>query len=196
MSLKDILLPILLLSPLAARADSIFNFESTTAGTALPLTLTNAGLTATFTGSASVCGSGGAFSLLSGNIIIQSLCSSNAVSPLGGSFSQNLSSLKFDFATAGSVATVTVNLFENGVAAGTSMFTSTVDAKGNGEGLISVSGLFNSYTLTGTTFLAEDNFDAVVVSATATPEPSSFWFLGTGLLSVAGSIRRRFSSKA
>jgi hypothetical protein len=192
MRLHIIAAAVLFSAALSAHADSVFNFESTASGTALPLVLTSNGLTAVFNGSASVCSAasfGITFSLLSGNVLIQNLCSSNAVSPLGITFSQTLNSLSFDYATAQGSSPLTVTLFDGATQIGSEVFTPTlIDGFGNGEGLASITGTFTTVTLSDSRLLAIDNVDAV-----ATPEPSSFALLGTGLLGFAGIVRRRFS---
>lgn len=183
---------VLFSATLSARADAVYNFESTPSGTALPLALTSNGITANFTGSASVCTAaafGISFTLLSGNVLIQNLCSANSAGPIGIGFSQTLNSLSFDYATAQSSSPLTVTLFDGATQVGSEIFTPTlVDGFGNGEGVASITGIFTSVTLTDSHLLALDNFDAV-----ATPEPSSFAFLGTGLLGLAGVLRRRSS---
>lgn len=59
------------LAPAAAQAVT-FDFEDIAPGTVLPFTDTIGGLSATFTGSASVCASGGLFVSLTGNVEVQS----------------------------------------------------------------------------------------------------------------------------
>ena len=175
------------LVPVAAQA-TLFDFENVAAGTPLPFTIIENGLSATFTGAASVCASGGLFATLSGNVSIQEFCSANAqTGPLGISFSQDLSSASFDFATAGAAGTLTVQAFENGNLVSTSVFDTTVPAgQFSGEGFASVSGIFNSLTLTSASLLAIDN-----ISTPAVPEPISIALLGTGLASLAVMRRRR-----
>jgi hypothetical protein len=171
---------VLLASSLTARADSVFNFESTPTFTPLPLTLTSSGITATFTGSGAVCNVDGLFSTLSGNAIIQNLCLAGSGGPIGISFSQDLSSLSFDYATAGGPNTLTVDLFDAGALVGTDSFNSTDPAGyNNGEGLATLSGDFDQISLsTDGAVLALDNVDATPIT-TPTPEPNSLLLLGT-----------------
>ena len=182
----------------ASRADSLFTFESTPINTAIPLTLTNSGLSASFSGSASVCGSSGLFSGLSGNVLIQNLCSTNASGPISIALSGNVSALSFNFGTAGGPSTLSANLFENGSLVGSRTFVSTLPTGFfNGEGLASLSGTFNSVTLSlpAGNSLALDNFDAVV-APTAIPEPSTVIECLTGSVAFLGLARRRFRRSA
>jgi len=184
------------LLPAAAQAtlfnqSALFDFENIAAGTALPFSDTVNGLTATFTGSASVCNSGGLFVTLTGNVSIQELCSPNTqTGPLGISFSEDLSSVSFDFATAGVAGTLTAQAFENGNLVSTSVFGTTIPAGHfSGEGLASIAGMFNSLTLTSASLLAIDN-----ISTPAVPEPASIALLGMGLAGFV-LVRRRRKAK-
>jgi hypothetical protein len=189
------------LVPAAAQATlynqtAVFDFEDIAAGTPLPFSDTVNGLTATFTGSASVCAAGGLFVTLSGNVEIQDLCNNPAngdqSGPLGIAFSEDLSSVSLDFATAGVAGTLTVQAFENGNLVSTSVFDTTIPAGFfSGEGLASVAGMFNSLTLTSASLLAIDN-----ISTPAVPEPASIALLGTGLASLVLVLRRRKVDRA
>lgn len=179
-----------------ATADSIFTFETNSSGTTAPFTDTVGGLSATFTGQASVCNiTGLGFVTLSGNALIQDFCVTGQSGALSISFSANLSSISLDFATAGGAGTLTLNAFENGAAAGTSTFSSSVPSGGfDGEGLASFSGLFNSLTLTSSDLLALDNVDAALPSTTTgTPEPNSIKAAGLGVAFLLLLLYRRRS---
>jgi len=188
MRLPPIAVAVLLFSAaLSARADAVYDFESTPSGTALPITLTSNGLTATFSGSASVCSSAGLFTILSGNVVIQDLCAGGQSGALGMSFSQTLNSLSFDFATAVGNSPLTVNLFEGATLVGTDTFTPTVNnGSDDFQGVATITGNFNSVRLSDADLLAFDNVDAV-----PTPEPGSLALLGSGFLGLAGIVRRR-----
>ena len=180
-----------------ARGSSIFNFTSVNPQTPLPLTVTNNGVSATFTGSASVCSANLGFQGLSLKPLIQNYCSTNAEGPIGVGFSQNLSSLRFNFGLSNlNPSSVTVSLFENGVADGTYLFPVSVPAGNHtfDEGLISVTGVFNSISFSvpsGAGDMAADNFVADTVAAT--PEPSTLVLLGSGMFGAAMASQRRSS---
>jgi hypothetical protein len=183
------------LVPAPAQA-TLFDFENIALGTTTTFTDKVGGLTATFTGSASVCSSGGQFVSLTGNIEAQELCTAgNQTGPLGISFSSDLSSVSFDFATVelvpGTPGALTVQAFENANLVATAVFNSTVPP-GNpgGEGLASIAGTFNRLVLTGDTsdtLLAIDNINTPAL----VPEPASIALLGTGLASLVLLRRRR-----
>jgi hypothetical protein len=187
------------LVPATAQA-TLFDFENIAVGTTTTFTDTVGGLTATFTGSASVCASGGLFVSLTGNVEAQELCTAgNQTGPLGISFSSDQSSVSFDFATVelvpGTPGAVTVQAFENANLVATSVFSSTVPP-GNpaGEGLASIAGTFNRLVVTGDTsdtLLAIDN-----IITPAVPEPASIALLGTGLAGLLLGRRRREFKRA
>lgn len=192
-------LALLAAAPLA-HADSMFTFSGVPKNTELPVTRTVKGITATFSGSASVCGSGGIFDSLKGHVIAQGLCNpvgTDQSGPISIDFSENLSKLSFDYATAGGPSTITVDLFENGSLVGSDNFTSTLaDSYLNYEGLAKIKGaIFDAVTISDAdTFLAIDNVKAHAAASTAvTPEPSSLVLLATGALGMAGVVRRRLA---
>ena len=162
------------LAPAAAHATlfngtALFDFENIAPNTPLPFSDTVNGLTATFTGNASVCPVGGLFATLTGNAVVQEFCAAgDQTGPLGISFSEDLSSVSFDFATAGAASTLTVQAFESGNLVSTSIFDTTVPAGYfSGEGLASVAGVFDSLTLTSASLLAVDNINTPAVSEPA-----------------------------
>jgi hypothetical protein len=185
------------LAPAAAQAVT-FDFEANAQGTTTPFTDTVSGLSATFTGSASVCASGGLFVTLTGNVLIQEHCSPNdQTGSLGISFSSDLSSVSFDFATVelvpGTAGALTVQAFENTNLVTTTVVPSTVPpGHPGGEGVASVTATFDRLVLTGDTtdtLLAIDNINAAVPSQA--PEPTSIALLGAGLAGLVLVGRRR-----
>jgi hypothetical protein len=179
---------------LAAHADSTFNFESTAIGTALPFSITNNGLTAAFSGSGAVCASGSQLSSLYGNVLIQGYCDASGPGAIAIAFSQPLSSLSFDFATAGGANSIVVEEFSGGTELSTTGFNSTVPPSYyNGEGFVALSGNFDGVVITSLDYIALDNLDAVPTTAPM-PEPSSLALLGTSVIGAAGLLRRRLFS--
>jgi hypothetical protein len=188
------------LLPAAAHATlfngtAVFNFENIAARTPLPFTETINGLSATFTGNASICNSGGLFVTLSGNVSIQQFCGPNTeTGPLRISFSEDLSSVSFNFATVQGANSLTVEALENGTPVSTSTFNSSVPpGQFADEGFASLSELFNMLVLTGGSgaLLAIDN-----ISTPAVPEPASFALLGTCLAGLILVLQRRKIQRA
>jgi hypothetical protein len=185
------------LVPAAAHA-TLFDYENIALGTTTNFTDTVGGLSATFTGSASVCAAGGLFVTLAGHVEAQELCNNPAngaqTGPLGISFSSDQSSVSFDFATVelvpGTSGALTVQAFENANLVATSVFNSIVPpGHAGGEGLASITATFNRLMLTGDTsdtLLAIDN-----INTPAVPEPASIALLGASLVCLALVWRRR-----
>jgi hypothetical protein len=175
----------------SARGDAIYDFENITAGTATPFTDTVNGLSATFTGSASVCGSLGLFSSLTGNVLIQSLCGPSTESgPITIAFSSNLTRITFDFATSAGAFPITFSAFEDSNLVGSTSFPSSLPPGSfNGEGVGTFSGTFNRVVINNpTSLLALDNINA---ASTAVPEPAALALLGAGLLILTVPTRRK-----
>jgi hypothetical protein len=178
------------LAPATAQAVT-FDFEANTQFTTTPFTDTVGGLSATFTGEASVCGAIPQIPPpLTGNVLIQNLCVTGQSGPLGVSLSSDLSSASFDFATVVGAASLTVGAFENANLVSTSTFTSSVPSGFSvGEGLASVTGTFNRLVLTSASGLAIDNLNATPQVA-GVPEPASMSLLGAGLCALILARRR------
>ena len=181
------------LVPGAAQA-TLFDFENIAAGTPFPFSNTVNGLTANFSGQASVCNTGGIFVTLAGNTSIQQFCNNPANGDQTGSltigFSSDLSSVSFNFATLGGNSTITVQALENGSLVSTATFNASVPpGQLVDEGFASVFGTFNMLVLIGGggALLAIDNISAPA----ATPEPASFALLSTGLAGLVLARRRR-----
>lgn len=168
----------------STKADAIFTFETDPAGLAAPFSNTVNGLTATFSGSATVCSSAGLFTSLSGNVLIQSLCGpSTETGTLSISFSSSVNGVSLNYATAGGAGTLNLTAYQNATQVGTINFVSAVPSGFfNGEGIAAFSGIFNRVTLTGASLIALDNINASTV-----PEPSSLAVL-SGVLSLFGAF--------
>ncbi len=190
-----LILPLSLLVAVPASADAIFNFENVAVGTAAPFTSTVNGLTASFSGPATVCNVTPLnFATLSGNSLIQGFfpCSSLALGPISIGFSSNLSSISFNFATGSRpTAAMTLQAFENSALVGTTVFNSSAPPGNfpNGEGLAAFSGTFNNIVLSTAFTLAVDNINATTAT-TGVPEPASLSMLAAGGMILAGLARR------
>ena len=197
---------VILGSPALPARAALFDFESIAPGPTLvttPLSLTSAGLSAGFTGSA--LGDPGAFAVsynsTSGPLrLFQGLqdaflgsspaTSLDLSSPLTISFSAPVTSLSLNFALGIGAGTLTLTTS----AGGSATFAGTVPAGfAYGEGTASFTGAaFRSVTLrsSASTGLEVDNINATP-SAAAVPEPASVLLLVSVGLGAAGLRRRR-----
>jgi hypothetical protein len=120
-----------------------------------------------------------------------------AVTDAGGLF--NFDSLDLGiFSTAGGAADYTITGFLNGI----SVYTQTGSlSANNSETFLTLDGTHQSTSITSFTIALSgndlgvnvDNIDLNTVAAAATPEPSTLALFGTGILSLAGAARRKFS---
>lgn len=115
-----------------------------------------------------------------GNTSIQQFCNNPAsgdqTGPLTISFSSDLSSVSFNFATVGGDSTLTAEALENGNPVSTSTFNSGIPpGQLADEGFASITGTFNMLVLTGGggALLAIDN-----INTPAVPEPGGVALLG------------------
>jgi len=167
---------------------ALFTFEGLVTGLTTPFTDTVDGLSATFSGSASVCDAAGLFANLTGNVLIQGLCVGPQSGMLSITFSSDITNLSLAFANQAGPGTLTVTAFENVTQVGTGILNSSVPpGRFNGEGLGGISGTFNRVTLVGSTVLALDNVDA---TAAGVPEPSAAAMILGGIALIGAMARR------
>lgn len=157
-----------LVAPVVSRAESIYDFESLTEGSMLPLTVNVNGLTAYFTGGGAVCSSAGLsgamFMTLSGNALVQGLCTPASSRPMVMTFSQPLSKVSFAVAINGNTpAPVVVTFLLHGASVGSQTVTPAIPTNYDSpEAAVSYSGAtFDSVVVSSTSLLAIDNVDAV-----------------------------------
>ena len=133
----------------------------------LPLTVNVNGLTASFAGGGAVCSSAGLsgamFMTLTGNALVQGLCTPATSTPMSVTFSQPLSKVSFAVAINGNTpAPVVVSFLLHGVPVGTQTVNPVVPTNFDSpEAAVSYSGNFDSVVVASTSLLAIDNVDAV-----------------------------------
>jgi hypothetical protein len=180
----------------AGSMTAVFNFDNDTPGTSTTFTDTSNGISATFSSSADP---GGfviyptMFETLTGNVLGDPGPAGLDNLALDIAFSQDLSAIELDFATADffSPSPLTVNAYENGTLVGSNTFPGQfLPGFTFPEGEIAFSGSnFNQVVISTTaTDFAVDNIN--VAAASPAPEPSTDLLVGAGLL-VAGFLRRR-----
>lgn len=198
--LAKLFLPMVLLCA-AAKASTIFNFDGDGLGTSTTFTNTVDGLSATFSSSADP---GGfvvyptIFETLTGNVLGDPGPAFMDNINLAVNFSQNLSAIELNFATADFITAspFTLTAYENSVLVGSATSTGQfLPGFAFPEGEIAFAGgTFNQVVLSSTSpDFAVDNIN--VISAT-TPEPGTFALLAAGLfLSGISVVRRRKAAR-
>lgn len=178
---------------ITAPADTVFTFDTDSLGTATTFTDTVNGTSATFSSSADPGGFSvqpSFFDTLTGNVLGDPGPAGATDIALNVAFSQNLSALSFNFATADFVfpSPLDVNAYENGTLVG------TVESLGSfitgftfPEGKIAFNGAtFNSIQISS---LAPE-FAVDNIAVTPTPEPRQIVFLAAGLAAIVLFARR------
>jgi hypothetical protein len=185
----------------AANASTIFNFDSDTLGTSTTFTNTVDGLSATFSSSADPGGFvvyPSMFETLTGNVLGDPGPASVDNLDLDVSFSQDLSAIVLDFATADFItpSPFTITAYENSTVVGSSTSTGQfLSGFTFPEGEISFDGTFNKIVLSSTSpDFAIDNLNVI-----PTPEPGDVSLLVIGLflscLPFTAFLRRRKASR-
>jgi hypothetical protein len=185
----------------AANAAAIFNFDADNPGTSTTFTDTSDGLSATFSSSADPGGfviyQTSFFDNLTGNVLGDPGPAGQDNLNLDIGFSQDLSAITLDFATAdfGAASPFTLTAYENSTPVGSSTVTGQFPSGFMfPEGAISFGGAaFNNVVISSTaTDFAVDNIEA---SPSTAPEPGTMALLGACLV-IAGlpRMRRRFSA--
>lgn len=169
----------------ASATVATYNFDAQAVGNSTPFSITDNGVTASFSSPADPGGftiSGSFFSTLTGNVLLSPGPAGANDIPLDIAFSQPIASISLLFALNGPPA----NPFDLATnAGGSSSATGTIPAGFNfPEGPLSFSGApFTAVALDTTAF----NFavDDIVVTTAAVPEPSSWGLVLAGLAALA-----------
>ena len=195
----NLFLPMLLLSA-AANASTIFNFDTDTLGTSTTFTDTVDGLSATFSSSADPGGFvvyPSMFETLTGNVLGDPGPAFVNDLNLDVSFSQNLSAITLDFATADFItpSPFTITAYENSTLVGSNTSSGQfLSGFTFPEGEISFAGTFNNIVISSTSDdFAVDNIN--VIPMAAAPEPGDVSLLVVGLflgcIPFTGLLKRR-----
>lgn len=204
-SLRALLLSIvpfglLVSSAVPAHADAVFNFDTVASGTVAPITSTVNGLSATFSGPASVCSTAGlGLATLSGNALIQGVCTPGQLGPVSVAFSSSVTSIFLNFATGSRPAgTLTLQAFLGSTLVGSSTFNSSVPPGNfpNGEGVLSFAGTFDNLVLTTAFTLGIDNVNVTTPTTPTVPEPGAMSMVAAGATLLGGlALRKRRSAQ-
>jgi hypothetical protein len=172
----------------ASATPIVFNFDSDTPG-AYDSFDTVDGLTLGFLGAGTVCDTAGVgFALLSGNALATNACDGTYGQTIL-MFTSPVNDLSFGFAVSSSDPVEVLFLFR-GYLAGTL----TLDDNGSGEGLRSFAGTFDTVLFDTAYSNSDYALDNITVSLAPVPEPSSMLLMGTGLMGLAGAVRRHLSA--
>jgi hypothetical protein len=184
----------------AAKADTVFNFDSDAVGTSTTFTDTVNGLSATFSSSADPGGFivyASMFETLTGNVLGDPGPSGVGDLNLDIGFSKDLAAVTLDFATAdfGTPSPLTLTAYENstlvGFATSTGQFLSGFTFP---EGEVTFAGSpFNQLVVSSSApDFAVDNIDVV-----ASPEPAAIALFALGLFALGiPALRRTFAEKS
>jgi hypothetical protein len=179
----------------ASATPIVFNFDSDTAN---PTTHSDtvSGLTLIYLGAGEVCPTGLSGLSISGNALITDSCGSQAIGGTFVIFSSLLSSVSFGFLLSdnSSLDVIYANLGSSTASGSTSLTGTPFGPFSVGSVTLSSSVPFNVIEFdpnaTGPDY-ALDNFSATLAPV---PEPSSIALLSTGILGVAGAVRRRLKA--
>jgi hypothetical protein len=186
-----------------ASAAAVFNFDNDGLGTSTTFTDTVNGLSATFSSSADPGGFvvyQSMFETLTGNVLGDPGPAFQDNLALNIDFSQDLSVIDLDFATAdfSTPSPFTLTAYENSVLVGSATSTGQFLAGFTfPEGEVSFSGgVFDQVVLSSTSSdFAVDNIDVIPnVAITQTPEPGTLCLLGIGLILLGSPVVRRSKS--
>ena len=182
-----------------ASASEVFNFDSDSLGTSTTFTDTVNGLSATFSSTADPGGFivyGSLFDTLTGNVLGDPGPAGANGLALDITFSQNLSAIVLDFATAdfGASSPLTITAYENSTETGSATATGTVPVGFTfPEGAVGLSGAtFNEIVVSS----SAPDFAVDNISASLAPEPAAFGLLGLGLVAIGSPAVYRKSRRA
>src|SRR5271165_2755038 len=193
----------------AANASTIFTFDGDTLGTSTTFTDTVDGLSATFSSTADPGGFivyQSMFETLTGNVLGDPGPAGLDNLALSVNFSQDLSAVVLDFATADFItpSPLTLTAYENSTLVGSNTLSGQfLTGFTFPEGEIGFSGgVFNQIVISSTaTDFAVDNINVITAgagtTATATPEPATCALLGASLLTLGvPALRRKTARRA